>query len=118
MFQCLKISVRNCPSTIYREGILHMTCLILHLKEEVLRRTNCILSFDMTRTAQESTPTILPCGGKVFTELLPNDDKWMNRQIHAFNSFVTVAYILFRSRKPKSTAVGIRFADHATPSVR
>jgi hypothetical protein len=53
------------------------------LKLEVVGRTNRLLSFDTTRTAQETTPpTILPCSGNVLTELLPSNDRMIHRQTH------------------------------------
>jgi hypothetical protein len=43
-------------------------------EQEVLGRTNCLLSFDTTRTAQKMThPTLLRCRGNVFTEPLPSN---------------------------------------------
>jgi hypothetical protein len=39
--------------------------------QDVLGRTNRLLSFDTTRTAQKTTPPILRCRGNVFTGLLP-----------------------------------------------
>jgi hypothetical protein len=45
-------------------------------KQEVLGRTNRLLSYETTRTPKKTTPpTILRCCGNVFTELLPSNDK-------------------------------------------
>jgi hypothetical protein len=44
-------------------------------KQEVLGRTNHLLSLDTTPTTYKTTPpTILCCYGNVFTELLPGND--------------------------------------------
>jgi hypothetical protein len=51
--------------------------------QEVLGRTNRLLSFNKTRIAYKTTPpTILRCRGKVFTELLPSNDRGVHRQTH------------------------------------
>jgi hypothetical protein len=45
-------------------------------------RTNRLQSFDMRRTAYKTTPPIICCLGKVFTELLPSNDRDIHRQTH------------------------------------
>lgn len=37
-------------------------------KQEIVRITNCLISFDKARTAEEKFPTILPLRRKVFTD--------------------------------------------------
>jgi hypothetical protein len=45
-------------------------------KRQVLRTINLLLSFDTTWTAYKTKPpTILPCSGNVFTELLPSNKR-------------------------------------------
>jgi hypothetical protein len=78
--------------------ILHT--LLFSKKQEVLGRTNRLLSFDTIRAAQKTTPpTILPCRGNTFTELLPRNGKGDTKtdpQTHAFNNFSIVACIRHR----------------------
>jgi hypothetical protein len=55
-------------------GIFHPNFPIL--KQEVLERTDSLLSFDTTWTAQKTvSQTILRCRGNVFTEPLPSNDR-------------------------------------------
>jgi hypothetical protein len=67
------------------------------LKQEVLGRTNRLLSFDMRGSVHKITaPTILTCGRKDFTELLPGNDRGDTRtdpQTHASNNSSIVAWI-------------------------
>jgi hypothetical protein len=45
-------------------------------RQNVLGRTNRLLSFDMTRTADKTTPaTIFRCRRNVFTKLLHSNDR-------------------------------------------
>jgi hypothetical protein len=56
-------------------------------KQEVLGRTNSLLSFDTTRTACKTTPpTILRCSRNALTELFPSNNKGIYRQIHRHTS--------------------------------
>jgi hypothetical protein len=49
----------------------------------IWKKTNRLLSFDTTRTAQKTTPpTILRVRRNVFTELLPVNDRGLHRQTH------------------------------------
>jgi hypothetical protein len=51
-----------------------------YTKEEVLGRTNSLISFDTTRTSQRNIPpAILRCCENVFTELLPRNDRGIHR---------------------------------------
>jgi hypothetical protein len=71
----------------------------LHIKQEVLGRTNRLLSFDTTRTAQKMTvPTILRCRGNVFTELLPSNDRGIHGRtnIHESNNYSIITSIRCR----------------------
>lgn len=66
---------------------------------EILGRPNQILSFDTVRIAYKTTPsTILRCPAKVFIELLPGNDREINRQTHrhASNKSFIVQYICCR----------------------
>jgi hypothetical protein len=49
-------------------------------KYECLGRTKRLLSFDTTRTAQKTTPTILGCRENVVSELLPGNDRGIQRE--------------------------------------
>jgi hypothetical protein len=52
-------------------------------QEEVLGRTNRLLSLDTARTPQKmTTPTIRLCRGNVFNELLPSNKRGIHRQTH------------------------------------
>jgi hypothetical protein len=52
----------------------------INIRQDVLVRTNRLLSFESTRTTQETAPpTILRCRGNVFTELLPSNDRGIHR---------------------------------------
>jgi hypothetical protein len=51
------------------------------IRQDVLRRTNRLRSFDTARAAQKTTlPIILCCRWRVFTELLPCSDKRIQRE--------------------------------------
>jgi hypothetical protein len=51
--------------------------------QEVLVRTNCLLSFDTTWTSWKVThPRILHCRGNVFTEPLPSNDRGIHIQTY------------------------------------
>jgi hypothetical protein len=55
-------------------------------KQEVLGRTNRLLSFDTTSIEQKMTPpTFLRCHGKVFTEPLPSNYRGIHRENHTLS---------------------------------
>jgi hypothetical protein len=68
------------------------------LKQEVLGRTNRLLSFD-TWTAQKTTPPTIPrFRGNVFTEPLPSNDKKRERERKVENRRVDVSEKLWEVR--------------------
>jgi hypothetical protein len=53
-----------------------MNTLYIITKQEVLGRTNLLLSFDTTRTAKKATPqTILHCSRNVLIKPLPSNGR-------------------------------------------
>jgi hypothetical protein len=66
------------------------------IKQGVLGRTNRLISFDTTRTAYKTSPSIiLLCCGNAFTELLPSNDMGIHKQTHASYNSSIVACIRY-----------------------
>jgi hypothetical protein len=61
-----------------------LTIRALKSKQEVLGRTDRLLSFDMTRIAYKTKlPTIHRCWGNVFTKLQPSNDRGIHRPTYS-----------------------------------
>jgi hypothetical protein len=91
---------------------------VLKLWQEVLGKTNRLISLYMTRTAKQMTPPILCCRGNVFRDLLPNNDSGINRQTHRYahptillflRVFIAAGTCL--PRRCLATKGGIQFTD-------
>jgi hypothetical protein len=105
------------------EYLLKASCFIslriAECKQDVLGRTNRLLSFDTTWTAQKTMPpTILRCRGNVFTELLSSSDRGIHRQTHRHTRPIIILLLrvfiaagTFLPRRCLSMKGGIHFTE-------
>jgi hypothetical protein len=82
------------------------------MKQEVPGRTNRQLSFDMTQTAQKTTPrTILRCRGDVFTELLCSNERRTHSLVQCTKFLLAFASTVILGSKTHRTYDHILLSD-------